>query len=71
MARDVEKLAERVLKLPTPDKLRFAAALLEATNDIKTAAAVIQRALDELHLVDLLGGVGAGSTSHDAQDRPR
>ena len=61
MPREVEQLAQHVLKLSTPDKLRFAAGLLEATNDIKTAAAVVKRALDELQLVELLGGVGAAT----------
>jgi hypothetical protein len=51
----LEVLADKVLKLQTPDKLRFAAGLLEQTNDVDTAIVVIQRALDELRLVKFLG----------------
>jgi hypothetical protein len=53
----VKVLADKVLKLQTPDKLRFAAGLLEQTNDVDTAIVVIQRALDELRLVKLLGRI--------------
>jgi hypothetical protein len=50
----LEALADKVLKLSTPNKLRFAAGVLEQTNDVYTAMVIIQRALDELKLVKLL-----------------
>jgi hypothetical protein len=70
----LELLAARVLKLPIPDKLRFAARVLEETNDIRMACAVMQRALDELHLSELLGQneprKSAGMRDDGPEERP-
>jgi hypothetical protein len=53
--RHLAALVDQVLHLSTPDKLRFAAALLVQRNDVALAIAIVRRALDELHLMQTLG----------------
>lgn len=50
--------AKKVLALPTPDKFRLCAEVLEKTNDVKMALLIAKRACDELELWCLLGDKG-------------
>jgi hypothetical protein len=54
----IEKLADRVLRMQTPDKLLLAAKMLVERNDVDLAKVIIQRALDELELIGLFDKVG-------------
>ena len=58
MKPDVPKLqalAQRVERLQTPDKLRLAAMILEKTNDVDLALAVISQAVEHLMFVKRVG----------------
>lgn len=44
-------LAKRIERMQTPEKLRFAAFVLEQSNDVDTALAVIGQAVEHLMFV--------------------
>jgi hypothetical protein len=51
MSKKLEVLAKRIERMQTPDKLRLAAEILEKTNDVDMALAVISQAVEHLMFV--------------------
>jgi hypothetical protein len=51
----LEALGKRIERLQTPDKLRLAAMVLEQTNDVDMALAVIGQAVEHLMFVKRVG----------------
>jgi hypothetical protein len=54
-AKKLQGLAKRIERMPTPDKLRLAAEILEKTNDVDMALAVISQAVEHLMFVKVVG----------------
>jgi hypothetical protein len=55
MSKKLEALAKRIERMQTPDKLRLAAEILEKTNDVDMALAVISQAVEHLMFVQRVG----------------